>query len=60
MVVRDDVGLTLDRVKEDMLGTASKVVITKDSTLIVTDASTQTAVKKRVTQIQRIVLRCMI
>ncbi|KAI7737630.1 hypothetical protein M8C21_017064 [Ambrosia artemisiifolia] len=54
-VIRDDAGLTLDRVKEDMLGTATKVVVTKDSTLIVTDGSTQAAVKKRVTQIQRLV-----
>ncbi|XP_071715985.1 ruBisCO large subunit-binding protein subunit beta, chloroplastic-like [Rutidosis leptorrhynchoides] len=54
-VVRDDAGLTLERVREDMLGKASKVVITKDSTLIVTDGSTQDAVKKRVTQIQRLV-----
>ncbi|KAJ0677924.1 putative chaperonin Cpn60/TCP-1 family, groEL-like apical domain superfamily [Helianthus annuus] len=54
-VIRDDAGLTLDRVKEDMLGTATKVVITKDSTLIVTDGSTQAAVKKRATQIQRLI-----
>ncbi|KAI3696192.1 hypothetical protein L1987_79202 [Smallanthus sonchifolius] len=54
-VVRDDAGLTLDKVKEDMLGNASKVVITKDTTLIVTDGNTQAAVKKRVTQIQRLV-----
>ncbi|KAI3734054.1 hypothetical protein L6452_13515 [Arctium lappa] len=54
-VVRDDAGLTLERVQEDMLGTASKVVITKDSTLIVTDGSTQAAVKRRVTQLQRLV-----
>ncbi|KAJ0488983.1 putative chaperonin Cpn60/TCP-1 family, groEL-like apical domain superfamily [Helianthus annuus] len=54
-VIRDDAGLTLDRVKEDMLGTATKVVITKDSTLIVSDGSTQAAVKKRATQIQRLI-----
>ncbi|KAD2393481.1 hypothetical protein E3N88_40458 [Mikania micrantha] len=54
-VIRDNAGLTLDNVQEDMLGTANKVVITKDSTLIVTDGSTQDAVKKRVTQIQRLV-----
>ncbi|XP_076891931.1 chaperonin 60 subunit beta 4, chloroplastic-like [Bidens hawaiensis] len=54
-VIRDDAGLTLDRVKEDMFGTATKVVITKDSTLIVTDGTTQAAVKKRVNQIQRLV-----
>ncbi|KAL4574607.1 hypothetical protein LXL04_021441 [Taraxacum kok-saghyz] len=54
-VIREDAGLTLEKVKEDMFGSASKVVITKDSTLIVTDGTTQEAVKKRVTQIQRLV-----
>ncbi|KAL7588813.1 hypothetical protein Lser_V15G37015 [Lactuca serriola] len=54
-VIREDSGLTLERVKEEMFGSASKVVITKDSTLIVTDGSTQEDVKKRVTQIQNLV-----
>ncbi|GJR01835.1 TCP-1/cpn60 chaperonin family protein [Tanacetum coccineum] len=54
-VIREDAGLTLERVREDMLGSASKVVIDKDSTLIVTDGRTQAAVKKRVTQIQKLV-----
>ncbi|KAI3778830.1 hypothetical protein L2E82_08215 [Cichorium intybus] len=54
-VIREDAGLTLQRVKLEMFGSASKVVITKDSTLIVTDGSTQENVKKRVTQIQRLV-----
>ncbi|CAI9259364.1 unnamed protein product [Lactuca saligna] len=54
-VIREDSGLTLERVKEEMFGNASKVVITKDSTLIVTDGSTQEDVKKRVTQIQNLV-----
>ncbi|PWA81868.1 TCP-1/cpn60 chaperonin family protein [Artemisia annua] len=36
-VIREDVGLTLERFQEEMLGNASKVVIDKDSTLIVTD-----------------------
>lgn len=54
-MIREDSGLTLERVKEEMFGSASKVVITKDSTLIVTDGSTQEDVKKRVTQIQNLV-----
>ncbi|CAH1431252.1 unnamed protein product [Lactuca virosa] len=54
-VIREDSGLTLERVKEEMFGNASKVVITKDSTLIVIDGSTQEDVKKRVTQIQNLV-----
>ncbi|CAN4121980.1 unnamed protein product [Withania somnifera] len=54
-VIRDDMSLTLENAHKDFLGSASKVVITKDSTLIVTDGSTQTAVSKRVSQIQKLV-----
>ncbi|KAI7981997.1 hypothetical protein LOK49_Contig3G00020 [Camellia lanceoleosa] len=54
-VIRDDMGLTLEKARKEVLGTATKVVITKDSTLIVTDGSTQAAVKKRVSQIQKLV-----
>ncbi|KAL2546567.1 Chaperonin 60 subunit beta 4 [Forsythia ovata] len=54
-VIRDDMGLTLENAHKDMLGSASKVVVTKDSTLIVTDGCTQEAVKERVSQIQRLV-----
>lgn len=48
-------GLTLEKAQKEMLGTTTKVVITKDSTLIVTDGSTQAAVKKRVLQIKNLV-----
>lgn len=54
-VIRDEMGLTLEKAQKEMLGTTVKVVITKDSTLIVTDGSTQAAVKKRVSQIQNLV-----
>ncbi|KAL3824018.1 hypothetical protein ACJIZ3_020047 [Penstemon smallii] len=54
-VIRDEMGFMLENATKDMLGSASKVVITKDSTLIVTDGSTQEAVKKRASQIQRLV-----
>ncbi|XP_070043585.1 chaperonin 60 subunit beta 4, chloroplastic isoform X3 [Nicotiana tomentosiformis] len=54
-VIRDDMGLTLENAHKDLLGTASKVVITKDSTLIVTDGNTRAAVSKRVSQIQKLV-----
>ncbi|GLT91701.1 hypothetical protein SLE2022_095770 [Rubroshorea leprosula] len=54
-VIRDDAGLTLERAGKEVLGTAMKVVITKDSTLIVTDGSSRKAVEKRVSQIQRLV-----
>ncbi|TYH91479.1 hypothetical protein ES332_A13G118700v1 [Gossypium tomentosum] len=54
-VIRDDMGLTLDRVGKEVLGTATKVVITKDSTYIVSDGGTREAVQKRVSQIQNLV-----
>lgn len=57
-VIRDETGLTLENAHKDMLGSASKVVITKDSTLIVTDGSTNEAVRQRVHQIQRLVEEC--
>ncbi|XP_011009108.1 PREDICTED: chaperonin 60 subunit beta 4, chloroplastic isoform X1 [Populus euphratica] len=50
-VIRDDMGLKLEKAGKEVLGTATKVVITKDSTLIVTDGSTREAVEKRVSQI---------
>ncbi|MED6182700.1 hypothetical protein PIB30_031121 [Stylosanthes scabra] len=48
-------GLTLDNASKDMLGSATKVVITKNSTLIVTDGTTRAAVQKRVDQIRGLV-----
>ncbi|PIA57574.1 hypothetical protein AQUCO_00600353v1 [Aquilegia coerulea] len=55
MVIRDDMGLTLDKAGKEVLGTSTKVVITKDSTLIVTDGSNQLAVSQRVSQIRNLV-----
>lgn len=54
-VVRDEMGIVLYDVGKEVLGTATKVVITKESTLIVTDGSTREAVEKRVSQIQKLV-----
>ncbi|OVA12532.1 Chaperonin Cpn60 [Macleaya cordata] len=54
-VVRDEMGLILEKVGKEVLGTATKVVVTKDSTLIVTDGSTQSAVNERVAQIRSLV-----
>ena len=48
-------GLTLEKASKDVLGSATKVVITKDSTLIVTDGSTRAAVDKRVLQLRSLV-----
>lgn len=54
-VVRDEIGLALDKVGTEVLGTAAKVVVTKDSTTIVGDGSTQDAVTKRVNQIRNLI-----
>ncbi|KAL5725648.1 hypothetical protein ACHQM5_008770 [Ranunculus cassubicifolius] len=54
-VIRDEVGLTLEKAGKEVLGTAAKVMITKDSTMIVTDGSTQAAVSERVAQIRNLV-----
>lgn len=48
-------GLTLDKVGKEVLGHASKVVLTKDTTTIVGDGSTQEAVNKRVAQIRNLI-----
>ncbi|RDY08942.1 Chaperonin 60 subunit beta 4, chloroplastic, partial [Mucuna pruriens] len=54
-VIREDMGFTLEKANKDVLGSATKVVITKNSTLIVTDGSTRAAVEKRVYQLRRLV-----
>nr|CAD1831006.1 unnamed protein product [Ananas comosus var. bracteatus] len=54
-VVRDEVGLSLDKADKEVLGTAAKVVLTKDSTTIVGDGSTQEQVAKRVAQIRNLI-----
>jgi chaperonin GroEL len=54
-VVCDEIGLALDKVGTEVLGTAAKVVVTKDSTTIVGDGSTQDAVSKRVNQIRNLI-----
>ncbi|CAM6037852.1 unnamed protein product [Sphagnum compactum] len=54
-VIRDEIGLSLDKVGREVLGTAAKVELTKDSTTIVGDGSTQDAVTKRVSQIRNLI-----
>ena len=44
-------GLTIEKAGKEVLSIATKVVITKDSKWIVTDGSTQAAVKQRGWQI---------
>lgn len=57
-MIREEVGLTLDKADKDVLGHAAKVVLTKDSTTIVGDGSTQDAVTKRVSQIRNLIEVC--
>ncbi len=52
-VISEEVGLKLDGVTLDMLGTARKVVITKDNTTIVEGAGSQADVEARVKQIRQ-------
>ena len=54
-VVRDEVGLALDKVGSEVLGTVAKVVLNKDSTTIVGVGSTQEAINKRVAQIKSLI-----
>jgi chaperonin GroEL len=52
------VGLSLDKADKSVLGTAAKVVLTKESTTIVGDGSTQEEVTKRVAQIKNLIEVC--
>ncbi|KMZ69424.1 Chaperonin 60 subunit beta 2, chloroplastic [Zostera marina] len=54
-VIREEVGLSLDKADSSVLGTAAKVVLTKDATTIVGDGSTQEEVSKRVSQIRNLI-----
>ncbi|AQK59156.1 Chaperonin 60 subunit beta 2 chloroplastic [Zea mays] len=54
-VIRDEVGLSLDKADKSVLGTAAKVVLMKESTTIVGDGSTQEEVTKRVAQIKNLI-----
>ncbi|KAG2294792.1 hypothetical protein Bca52824_041461 [Brassica carinata] len=54
-VIREEVGLSLDKAGKEVLGTTSKVVLTKEMTTIVGDGSPQEAVNKRVVQIKNLI-----
>ena len=51
--VAEEVGITLDSVTTDMLGTCDRVVIAKELTTIVTDGKQDEAVQARIAQIKR-------
>src|ERR1700761_9497939 len=52
-VVTEEVGLKLENVTLDLLGSARKVIVTKDDTTIVEGAGSEDDVKGRVAQIKR-------
>ncbi|KAL0410671.1 UNVERIFIED_CONTAM: RuBisCO large subunit-binding protein subunit beta, chloroplastic [Sesamum latifolium] len=54
-VIREEIGLTLDKADKEVLGHAAKVVLTKESTTIVGDGSIQEAVNRRVAQIRNLI-----
>jgi len=51
-VISDDLGMKLENVTIDMLGTAKRVTITKDETTIVDGAGDKAEIEARVTQIR--------
>ncbi|MGA7544918.1 MAG: chaperonin GroEL [Methyloceanibacter sp.] len=52
-VISDDLGIKLENVTIDMLGTAKKVVITKDDTTLVDGAGKKADIQARVAQIKQ-------
>ncbi|KAL3649685.1 hypothetical protein CASFOL_006088 [Castilleja foliolosa] len=54
-VIREEVGLSLDKADKEVLGHAAKVVLTKDMTTIVGDGSTHDAVNKRIAHIKNLI-----
>jgi chaperonin GroEL len=59
-VIREEIGLSLDKADAEVLGTAAKIVITKNSTTIVGDGTTQEEVTKRVAQIKNQIEVCIV
>ena len=54
-VVKDELGLALDKVGEEVLGLAAKVEVSKEACTIVGDGTTEDAVKARVAQIRNLI-----
>lgn len=51
--VAEELGITLDSVTLDMLGTAERIVVSKEMTTIVTDGKQQEAIDSRITQLRK-------
>ena len=54
-MVKDELGISLDKAGEEVLGTAAKISVSKESITIVGDGSTQADVEARVKQIRNLV-----
>jgi chaperonin GroEL len=52
-VVSDEIGIKLENIELDMLGTARKVVVTKDDTTIVEGSGDSDTIKARINQIRQ-------
>src|SRR5712691_8183422 len=52
-VISEEVGLKLENVTLDLLGTARKVVITKDETTVVEGAGKQSEIQKRISELRK-------
>eukprot|EP01025_Chloroclados_australasicus_P020852 TRINITY_DN2195_c0_g1_i1.p2 TRINITY_DN2195_c0_g1~~TRINITY_DN2195_c0_g1_i1.p2 ORF type:complete len:584 (-),score=115.23 TRINITY_DN2195_c0_g1_i1:401-2152(-) len=53
-LIKDELGISLDKANEDVLGNAAKVVVSKETCTIVGDGSTQEDVEARVKQIKNL------
>jgi len=51
--VAEELGITLDSVTADMLGTADRVVVAKETTTIVTDGKQEDAISARIAQLRK-------
>jgi len=51
--ISEDIGLKLDQVQLEMLGSARRVTVSKDKTVIVAGQDTQTQVQQRIAQIRQ-------
>ena len=51
--VAEELGITLDSVTLDMLGTADRIVVAKEQTTVVTDGKQQEAIDARIAQLRR-------
>jgi chaperonin GroEL len=52
-LISEEIGVKMENVTLDMLGSARKITVTRDKTTIVTDGSTKAAVEKRVAQLRK-------